>query len=139
MTQADTFPTDWKAEISALEHAANDAFIARDLARLDQLFSDDLVVNSPINAVNDKRKILDLLGRGVIGHVSSTIEHELIRRDGDLVVVMGADAVQNDHAEPILRRRFTNVWRREGDRWRLYLRHANIVAAAPPTGATRRT
>ena len=140
MTQASSFPTDdWETEIAGLEHAANDAFVARDLARLDQLFSDDLVVNSPINVVNDKRKILDLLGRGIIGHVASTIEHELIRRDGDLVVVMGADAVQNNDAEPMLRRRFTNVWRREGDRWRLYLRHANIVAAVPPSAATRKT
>ena len=130
--------TDWKSEIAALEHAANDAFVARDLARLDQVFSDDLVVNSPINVVNDKRKILELLGRGVIGHVSSTIEHELIRRDGDLVVVMGADAVRNADAEPMLRRRFTNVWRREGDRWRLYVRHANVVADAPAGGATQK-
>jgi ketosteroid isomerase-like protein len=97
------------------------------------------VVNSPINVVNDKRKILDLLGSGVIGHVSSTIEHELVRRDGDFVVVMGADAVRNTDAEPMLRRRFTNVWRREGDRWRLYVRHANIVADAPAASATRKT
>ncbi|HSC23810.1 MAG TPA: nuclear transport factor 2 family protein [Casimicrobiaceae bacterium] len=141
MTQAgaSSTDTDWKTEIAALEHAANDAFVARDLARLDQLFSDDLVVNSPINVVNDKRKILDLLGSGVIGHVSSTIEHELVRRDGDFVVVMGADAVRNTDAEPMLRRRFTNVWRREGDRWRLYVRHANIVADAPAASATRKT
>lgn len=119
---------DWQAEIAAVEEAANDAFLKRDLARLDELFSDALVVNSPINAVHDKRKILELLGRGVIGHVSSTIRHELMRRDGDLVVVMGADAVRNSEDAPMLRRRFTNVWRREGGRWRLCARHANVVA-----------
>jgi hypothetical protein len=67
----------WQSEIASVEHDANRAFLDRDLARLDELFSDDLVVNSPINLINDKKKILELLGKGIIGHVSSTIHHEL--------------------------------------------------------------
>jgi ketosteroid isomerase-like protein len=51
-----------------------------------------------------------------------------MRRDGDLVIVMGSDAVQDSPTDPILRRRVTNVWRREGNRWRLYIRHANLIA-----------
>jgi ketosteroid isomerase-like protein len=121
--------TDWQAEITFVEDDANRAFLDRDLERLDQLFSEDLVVNSPINGIHDKRKVLGLLGAGVIGHVSSTIRHELIRKDGDLVIVMGSDAVQNSRTEPVLTRRFTNVWRNEGGRWRLYIRHANVIAA----------
>jgi len=112
--------SNWQSEIASVEHDANRAFLDRDLARLDELFSDDLVVNSPINLINDKKKILELLGKGIIGHVSSTIHHELIRRDRDLVIVMGADAVKNSPTGPTLRRRFTNVWRNEGGRWRLY-------------------
>ena len=51
-----------------------------------------------------------------------------MRRDGDLVIVMGADAVRNAAAEPTLHRRYSNVWRKEDSRWRLYLRHANVIA-----------
>ena len=120
--------TDWRAEIAAVEEEANEAFLRRDLAKLDELFSDDLVVNSPINRINDKKKLFELLGSGVIGHVSSTFEHELIRRDGELVLVMGSDAVKNSPSEPTLHRRFTNIWRKEGGRWRLYIRHANVIA-----------
>lgn len=119
---------DWRAEIVAVEEAANTAFLERDLARLDELFSDELLVNSPINIVNTKPKLLELLGAGVIGHVSSAFKHELIRRDGDLVIVMGSDTVKDTPSEPSLRRRFTNIWRKEGDRWRLYIRHANVIA-----------
>jgi ketosteroid isomerase-like protein len=119
---------DWQAEIVAVEEAANTAFLNRDLARLDQLFSEELLVNSPINIVNTKPKLLELLGTGVIGHVSSSFKHELIRRDGDLVIVMGSDTVKNSPSEPTLRRRYTNIWRREGDRWRLYVRHASVIA-----------
>jgi hypothetical protein len=111
-----------------VEEAANAAFLNRDFGRLDELFSDELLVNSPINIVNTKSKLLELLNTGVIGHVSSEFKHELIRRDGDLVIVMGSDTVKNSHTEPPLRRRFTNNWRREGERWRLYVRHANVVA-----------
>ena len=118
---------DWQTEIVAVEDAANTAFLNRDLARLDQLFSDELLVNSPINIINNKPKFLELLGAGVIGHVSSSYKHELIRRDGDLVIVMGSDTVKNSPSEPTLRRRFTNIWRREGDCWRLYIRHANVI------------
>jgi ketosteroid isomerase-like protein len=119
---------DWQAEIASLEEDANQAFLERDLERLGAIFSDELVVNSPINLINDKNQILELLGTGVIGHVSSTIRHELMRRDGDLVIVMGSDAVQNSTTGPMLQRRFTNVWRKEGDRWRLFIRHANVIA-----------
>ena len=117
----------WQDEITTLENEANEAFLKRDVARLQELFSDDLLVNSPINVVNDKKKILELLGKGVIGHVSTTLHPETMRRDGDLAVVMGSDVVQNSPGEPKLRRRFTNVWRNEKGRWRLYIRHATIV------------
>src|SRR5438105_9742524 len=93
---------DWQTEIVAVEEAANTAFLNRDLARLDQLFSDELLVNSPINIINNKPKLIELLGAGVI--------------------VMGSDTVKSSPSEPTLRRRFTNIWRREGDCWRLYIR-----------------
>lgn len=120
----------WQDEITALENEASEAFLKRDLQRLGELFSDELLVNSPINRVNDKKTILDLLGKGVIGHVSTTLHPEVMRQDGDLVIVMGTDVVQNSAAEPQLRRRFTNVWRREKGRWRLYIRQATIIGNA---------
>lgn len=119
---------DWQTEIAALEEEAARAFIARDVERLAELFSDDLIVNSPINRVNDKQKILELLRTGVIGHVFSELRHEQIRRDGDLIIVMGSDSVKNSDDAPLLRRRVTDIWRKEGDRWRLYIRHANVMA-----------
>jgi hypothetical protein len=119
---------DWKTEIALAEDEANQAFLERNIEKLDELFSEDLLVNSPINRINDKKTLLQLLAKGVIGHISTTIQHELVRRDGDLVTVMGSDRVQNSAQEPVLDRRFTNIWRREGDRWRLWVRHANVIA-----------
>jgi len=120
---------EWQAEIETLEHEATRAFLARDVARLDQLWSDHLLVNSPINRVHDKRTVLDLLAKGVIVHCALETAPELITRDGDLVIVMGSDRVQDLPDAPVFQRRFTNVWRQEAGAWRLYLRHANIVHA----------
>jgi hypothetical protein len=80
----------WQEEISALENEANDAFLKRDLQRLDELFSEELLVNSPIHRGNVKKTILDLLGKGIFGHVSTTLHPETMRCDGDVAIVMGS-------------------------------------------------
>jgi ketosteroid isomerase-like protein len=120
------------AEVVALDREASRAFVDRDLARLDALFSDSLLVNSPILRVNDKRTVLELLGRGVISHHSVEVEVEAVRSHGDTVVVMGAETVRDTPDSAVLRRRYTNVWRREGNTWRLFIRHANIVVGQGP-------
>jgi hypothetical protein len=42
-------------------------------------------------------------------------------------VVMGSDRVTMKPDSPVQRRRFTNVWRREDGRWRMFARQANPV------------
>jgi len=122
-------------EAVALENEHCAAFIARDFTRLDALWADDLLVNSPINRVHDKGTVLDLLRRGVIAHHSIAIHVEIARRAADLLTVMGSDTVVDTPGSPEVKRRFTNVWRRENGTWRMFLRHANI---APDLSAVRR-
>lgn len=43
-----------------LEHRANEAFLERDFAQLDVRFSDELLVNSPINRIYDKANLFAL-------------------------------------------------------------------------------
>jgi len=120
----------WEADIVKLEQRSTEAFLERDLRQLDALFSDELLINSPINRIHDKAKLLSLLGAGVIGHVYCKVEHEVIRRDGDLVIVMGSDVIKDTPSGPTVRRRFTNVWRKEAGGWRLFVRHANVIGEA---------
>ena len=128
MTSIDETDRDWRGHIIDLENEACLAFIARDIERLDALFSDDLLINSPVNRVHDKRRVLDLLKSEIIGHVSQSLDIETIIRDGNLVTVMGADTVVNAPGTPAVQRRYTNVWRKERDSWRLFIRHANVIA-----------
>ena len=125
-----TDPTAWEREIRALEEVNRSAFLSRDLERLDAIWSDHLVVNSPINRIHEKRVVLDLLQRGIIAHATFESDIEILRRLGDLVLVMGGEVVTNIPDGPIIRRRFTNVWRAEGGSWRLVARHANVISDA---------
>ena len=90
----------WEQEVRAREEENRLAFLAADIVTLDRLWTEDFLVNSPINEVNDKRRTLALLETGRIRHTTMAVEIE---------------------------RRFTNLWRIEGGEWRCFARHANVV------------
>jgi hypothetical protein len=115
-------------EAVELEEKSRQAFLARDVDTFGQMMSDRLLVNSPINRVHDKATVLDLLQRGIIAHHSLEQQIEAVYREGDLLVVMGSDAVKDRADSPVVRRRFTNVWRKESERWRLFARQATVLA-----------
>jgi hypothetical protein len=60
---------------------------------------------------------------------------EFVRVDGEFAAVMGLETVVPRADAPsaglvagqVIRRRFTNIWKKEGDTWRLYWRHANVI------------
>ena len=119
----------WQNEIRDLEQEHCRAFVARDFGALERLWSDDLVVNSPINRVHDKKRVLELLRAGIISHASLECHAELTLRHDQFVVVMGNEQLTNSPGEGPVRRRYTNIWRLENGAWRLVVRHANIITA----------
>src|SRR5919112_456778 len=118
----------WEDEIRANESAACAVFLAADLAAVDRLFSDDFVVNSPLQQVATKQQVLGLLQSGRIRHTAyeCTIEH--LSRSGDVVVVMGRDRGEGPPHGGVAHRRFTDIWRRGGERRRSFARHAHVVS-----------
>jgi ketosteroid isomerase-like protein len=117
----------WEQDILAREEENRAAFLAADVAVLDRLWTDDFLVNSPLNLVNDKPRTLALLQAGRIRHTSMAFEVDRMSRYGDVVVVMGHDEVTDAPVNFTTRRRFTNLWRRDRDGWRCFARHANVV------------
>src|SRR5262245_41610841 len=118
--------TPWETEVRAREEENRTAFLDADTATLRRLWTDDFLVNSPRNEVNDKRSVLELLEAGRIRHTSFTAAIEHIVRSGDVVVVMGNDQVADPPDGTVSYRRFTNLWRLEDGAWRCFARHANI-------------
>ena len=117
----------WEQEIRSLEEAGRVAFLAADTATLDPMWDEELLVNSPLNIINDKSRVLELLGAGRIRHTFDDVVIERVHRFGDVVVVMGRDTVDGPPHGAIVDRRFTNVWQRQDGAWKMIARHAQIV------------
>ncbi len=123
--------------VRSLDDQERTAALKRDVAALDRLWSDQFTVNAPNNkVVAGKRAVLDVFVHGGIINFSSFERHvEFIRVDGDFAFIMGLETVQPISDAPgaglvagqPVRRRFTNVWKKEAGRWRLFARHANVI------------
>ena len=132
-----TMTDTWELEIRDLEEQGRVAFLAGDTATLHDLWSDELLVNSPLNIINDKSKVLELLGAGRIRHTVNDVTIERVARYGDTVVVMGRDTVDGPPHGALMNRRFTNVWQASEKGWKMIARHAQIVAEMQrPDGTT---
>jgi ketosteroid isomerase-like protein len=123
--------TTWEQDVRTREEENRLAFLAADVAALDRLWTDDFLVNAPINVVNDKRRTLALLEAGRVRHTSLTSEIEHMARHGDVVVVMGSDRATDGPDGMVSHRRFTNLWRLDGGMWRCFARHTNVVRREP--------
>jgi len=118
--------------IRRLEEQERLGVLNRDIAVLEQMWSEQLIVNAPSNQVSSDRKIvLNLVRQGKIHYSLFDRRIEQLRIDGDIAIVMGGETVQasgnTSQAGQTSQRRFTHVWKKEAGAWRLVARHANII------------
>ena len=130
---------DAEASVRSLDDQERVAALNRDVAALERLWSEAFTVNAPNNqVVVGRRANLDTFVRGGIidfSRFDRSIEH--VRVDGAFAVVMGLETVVPKRDVPaaglaagqLVKRRFTNIWKREGETWRLHWRHANVIAS----------
>jgi ketosteroid isomerase-like protein len=126
-----------EALVRALDDQERVAALARDVPALERLWSEHLTVNAPNNqVVVGRRATLEMfVHSGVIDFSRFDREIEFIRADGDFVFVMGLETVTPLRDAPraglaagtTIQRRYTNIWKREGEAWRLFARHANVI------------
>ncbi len=111
----------------------DNAFAAQDLKRVEELSSKDLIVNSPRNSVSTRKEVLDLFRAGRMNYESADETIEALSVTENQVVLMGGEVIRPQGGAPnagrTVRRRFTDVWRREADgQWRLAARQATIIS-----------
>ena len=124
-------------QVRSLDDQERIAALKRDIPALERLWSEQFTVNAPNNqVVVGRRAVLDTFVRaGVINFSTFERQVEFIRSDGDFVIIMGLETVEPVSDAPsaglvagrTIRRRFTNVWKKEGATWRLLARHANVI------------
>lgn len=118
--------------IRGLEEQERTAVLKEDVAALERLWSEQLIVNNPQNEVSpDRNFVLDRVKRGLIRYSSFERKIEAIRINDGIAIVMGSEMVvrkdESASAPPAIHRRFTNIWRKTGATWRMIARHATIV------------
>ena len=122
-----------EALVRALDDQERLAALKKDTKALERLWSDQFVGNQPNNkVVANKREVMDAL----VPRSSYVRQIEFFRLDGDFAFIMGLETIVAATDAPGVglvagqptRRRFTNIWKKEGGTWRLYARHANVIA-----------
>jgi hypothetical protein len=122
---------DVEAEIRALEKAEVSAILAKDSVMLLKLWDKNYTVNSPDNVIVIPGK--STLDRPVLkrARTSFTRDVELVILKGKFAVSMGSETVvpadEPSALGQIVKRRFTNIWEKQQDGWKLVARHANII------------
>lgn len=118
--------------IRSLEEQERKAVLEEDVPALERLWSDQFIVNNPQNEISaDRSVVLDRVRRGLIRYSQFERRIESIRFNGDIAIVMGSETVvrkgDTASAPQAVHRRFTNIWKKSGQTWRMIARHANVV------------
>jgi hypothetical protein len=116
--------------IRVLEQQQALAAIGRDRAALDRIFAPDFQVVNPSGAVASKAELLALLLGGTSPYRSAVYQTDTVRVYRDVVVTTGTETVVPNtgaQAGQTVRRRTTQVWKRDSGDWRLALRHATLI------------
>ena len=123
-----------EATIRALDNEERLAALNQDLPALERFWSEHFIVNAPSNQILPNRAaVLDWFRKGMTTRTSYDRSIEQMRVDGDIAIVMGEETItptaNAPYAGQTVRRRFTNIWKKEGGRGRLWARHANWIPA----------
>ncbi len=117
--------------IRNLEQMEVQAILNKDSLTLLKLWDMDYTVNSPDNVIYFAGKTT--LDRPVLKRSRTTFTRDIehIRIKGNFAFSMGSEtvvpAVGEAQATQIVKRRFTNIWEKQGSEWKLVGRHANII------------
>jgi ketosteroid isomerase-like protein len=113
----------------ALDARELEAILRQDVASLARIWSEDYIVTAPDNVARDRAAVFDLVERRMIDYTETHRVVEHVRMRDGLAVSLGEETfVPAGDAPAPLHRRFTHVWVRDPEGWRLLVRHANLVS-----------
>lgn len=119
--------------IRNLDNQEHQAVLNGDTVSLFQKFwSPDMVINTPANRVGTVEATKELVRSGRLSYEKFERTVEKISIIGDIAVVMGQESLlpagETAHAGKKVERRFTNVWMKQQDGWRMIARQATIIS-----------
>ena len=121
-----------EAIIKSLEEKEREAILKSDTMQLSNLMSKQIVVQNPENAIVGFRQIMDRIKSGKIDYSAFERRIDNIAFVNSIAIVMGLETLipqgNTKDAGKTVKRRFTNVWTKEKDGWKLTARQATIIS-----------
>ena len=118
--------------VSSPEQSEARAMLSGDVETLSRLWAEQLIVNNPANMVVSCVQVLELVEAKRIAYVSFQRATEAISVVGDTAITMGHEVVVPAPGTPFagesLTRRYTNIWMRMDNAWKLVGRQATVVS-----------
>ena len=123
-----------RGEIEALEQREAAAMLRGDVATLESLWSDDLIVNSSVNLIAGKQLLLELIRSGRLRLRTFERRTARLADTGDLVVATGSETSQliSETLRDELFCSYMNTWARHNGAWKLVGRHVGLIARKKP-------
>ena len=121
-----------EAEIKRLENLERMSVLKGDSAVLfDKIWSPDMVINTPANAVGTAEGTKSHLRSGNLNYLSFERNIEKITFNDNVAIVMGGEIIKPQghqvNAGKTVSRRFTNVWLYKNNSWSIIARQATII------------
>ena len=119
-------------EIRTLEVMEYTAMLKRDTVALKILWASDFIANTPANRITlSRQELFDLIKAGIFNFSSFTRTIEKVILKDCIAITMGSETVVPVGNTPrkgqTIVRRYTNIWIKQDDTWRLAARHANEI------------
>jgi len=123
-----------EAIIRQLEQKAAKGILDADSNILKQVWAPEFIVNTPRNEIAENRAaVFNLIKRGFINYSAFDRIIESIQISGSIAMTMGYETyipkvdLPEAKAGQLVKRRFTNIWLLQNDKWLQIGRHASII------------
>ena len=118
------------AQIRSNGRAVGQAIHTMDFAALEKLWSPAMVVNSPGNNILTREQVFTAMREDKLKYESGKVYQDAFFVSKDIAIEMGHEDIvmaNGPMAGQPLKRRFTNVWQKTGDKWLQIARQATYV------------
>ena len=130
-----------EVEVRELDQIQAKAWLDRDKAALQRYWSPEFVLQAPSNQILTREGVFREMQTprlaGGLASMERTVER--VTKFGDIVISMGVDHYvpkNRPNAGLVREQRYTNVWRRDGNSWRMIARHAHALPIASDQPST---
>jgi hypothetical protein len=118
-------------QIRKLEKAETVAFLQDDFATLNKIWHPQFTVNTPLNRILKLSDIQEAMKAGLIKYSFLERNIEEIMVHADVVISLGNEVTIPVDKAPMagqkVTRRYTNIWVKENNEWRMLSRHASNI------------